>query len=117
MELFSTNAERVALAEKVLGTSNAIRGEAWSPDDPCTLLDLLADLMHCARSHGWDFSDLVNTAAGHFEAELAEAEYNEEAHNEDRTDSIHLLCQEFRQPAQRLHPLQDILRCLHSEEL
>jgi predicted amino acid racemase len=81
-----TNSERAGWAENALNTYGleVYRGRTFTAtviqqpaagDDAYTMCqDLISDILHVTRRHGWDVNDMLRRARGHFEDEVAEEE-------------------------------------------
>ncbi len=73
-----TNADRAEWAKQALATFMARTCGRHHPDTmdrgdlETAIYDLIADLLHFAHRQGFDASDILWRAHGHYEAELAE---------------------------------------------
>ena len=63
------NTHRVQHARYALASSLWARGEAPRPADQGTVIDLLADLRHYCKRHGFDYVQCDRIALDHFETE------------------------------------------------
>ena len=66
-----TNKDRAERADHILRLYAELEGsEAYEDDSAALLTDLLADLMHWAEEEELDFQDQLESAKGHYEAEV-----------------------------------------------